>query len=88
MSGVAMFGLTFPSLLKFDETKEELELKHNLSRLYHVEQAPSDICIRERCDEIDPREVSVKDLQAFKGRQRENKSINYQTLSKKSVFQD
>ncbi len=44
MSGVAMFGLTFPSLLKFDETKEELELKHNLRTLYHVEQAPSDTC--------------------------------------------
>lgn len=43
MSGVAMFGLKFPSLLKFDQAKEELELKHNLSRLYHVEQAPSDI---------------------------------------------
>ena len=38
MSGVAMFGLKFPSLLKFDEAKEELELKHNLRTLYHVEQ--------------------------------------------------
>jgi hypothetical protein len=36
MSGVAMFGLKFPSLLKFDEAKEELELKHNLRTLYQV----------------------------------------------------
>lgn len=57
MSGVAMFGLKFPSLLKFDEAKEELELKHNLRTLYHVEQAPSDTYMRERCDEIEPFEV-------------------------------
>jgi hypothetical protein len=57
MSGVAMFGLKFPSLLKFDEAKKELELKHNLRTLYHVKQAPSDTCMRERCDEVDPREV-------------------------------
>ena len=57
MSGVAMFGLKFPSLLKFDEAKEELELKHNLRTLYHVEQAPSDTYMRERCDEVDPFEV-------------------------------
>ena len=57
MSGVAMFGLKFPSLLKFDEAKEELELKHNLRTLYHVEQAPSDTYMRERCDEVDPVEV-------------------------------
>jgi hypothetical protein len=57
MSGVAMFGLKFPSLLKFDEAKEELELKHNLRTLYHVEQAPSDTYMRERCDEVDPREI-------------------------------
>jgi hypothetical protein len=57
MSGVAMFGLKFPSLLKFDEAKEEVELKHNLRTLYHVEQAPSDTYMRERCDEVDPFEV-------------------------------
>ena len=46
MSGIAMFGLKFPSLLKFDEAKEELELKHNLRTLYHLEQAPSDTYMR------------------------------------------
>ena len=57
MSGLAIFGLKFPSLLKFDESKEEKEIKHNLRTLYHVEQAPSDTYMRERCDEIDPQEV-------------------------------
>jgi hypothetical protein len=57
MSGVALFGLKFPSLLKFSECKEERELKHNLRTLYHVEQAPSDTYMRERCDEVLPSEV-------------------------------
>jgi hypothetical protein len=42
MSGVAVFGLKFPSLLEFDEGKKELVLKHNLRKLYHLKQAPSD----------------------------------------------
>jgi hypothetical protein len=57
MSAVAMFGLKFPSLLKFDEGRDEDRIKHNLRTLYHVNQAPSDTYMRERCDEVDPREV-------------------------------
>lgn len=57
MSGIAVFGLKFPSLLKFDERRDENRIKHNLRTLYHVKQAPSDTYMRERCDEVDPREV-------------------------------
>jgi hypothetical protein len=57
MSGVAVFGLKFPSLLKFDESKNETRVKHNLRTLYHVQQSPSDTYMRERCDEVDPKEV-------------------------------
>lgn len=57
MSGLAMFSLKFPSLLKFDENKAELEIKHNLRTLYNVEQTPSDTYMRERCDEVEPSEV-------------------------------
>ena len=32
-------------------------IKHNLRSLYHVKQTPSDTYMRERCDEVDPREV-------------------------------
>ena len=52
MSGVAVFGLKFPSLLEFDEGKKELELKHNLRKLYHLKQAPSDTCMSERCNDL------------------------------------
>ncbi len=52
MSGVAVFGLKFPSLLEFDEGKKELVLKHNLRKLYHLKQAPSDNCMGERCNDL------------------------------------
>jgi len=57
MSALAVFGLKFPSLLKFDENKAEKEIKNNLRTLYHVTQTPSDTYMRERCDESDPREI-------------------------------
>ena len=36
MSALAMFSLKFPSLLKFDEGREEKTIKHNLRTLYGV----------------------------------------------------
>jgi len=57
MSGLAMFSLKFPSLLKFDEGKDEKKIKHNLRTLFHVQQTPSDTYMRERNDEVDPREL-------------------------------
>lgn len=55
MSGLAIFGLKFPSLLKFEErNKEDAVIRRNLKNLYHVEVAPSDTCMRERLDELSP----------------------------------
>jgi hypothetical protein len=53
MSGLAVFGLKFPSLLKYDQHRRILD--HNLLSLYHVTQPPSDTYMRERLDELDPR---------------------------------
>lgn len=57
MSGLAMFSLKFPSLLKFDESCEEERIKNNLKTLFHVNQTPSDTYMRKRCDEVEPKEV-------------------------------
>jgi hypothetical protein len=57
MSGLAVFGLKFPSLLQFEERKFEAGIQHNLQTLYGVKQAPSDTCLRERLDTIDPRQI-------------------------------
>lgn len=52
MSGVAVFGLKFPSLLKYDQSQHTID--HNLLTLYHINTPPSDTYMRERLDELDP----------------------------------
>lgn len=56
MSGVAMFGLKYPSLLQFDEDfrDENAILQHNLKSLYGIARVPSDTYFRERADEVEP----------------------------------
>ena len=57
MSGLAVFGLKYPSLLKFDEERQEESVRHNLSSLYGVERAPCDTQLREILDPVDPRQL-------------------------------
>ena len=54
MSGLAVFGLKYPSLLQFDQDHNAQIIQSNLRRLYGIEQAPSDTYLRERLDEIEP----------------------------------
>jgi hypothetical protein len=57
MSGLAVFELKYPSLLKFDEERQEGTVRHNLSSLYGVERAPCDTQLREILDPLDPRHL-------------------------------
>lgn len=52
MAGLAVFGLKFPSLLKYDQYRDVLD--GNLQTLYHVNRPPSDTYLRERLDELNP----------------------------------
>lgn len=52
MSGLAVFGLKFPSLLKYDQNRQTID--HNLLTLYHLNKPPSDTYMRERLDELNP----------------------------------
>lgn len=55
MSGLALFGLKYPSLLQFDQAVHEEEIiKHNIKALYGVKHVPSDTYLRERLDEAEP----------------------------------
>ena len=54
MSGMAIFGMKYPSLLQFDEDQSVREIRHNLRTLYGVKKAPCDTQLRTRLDEIDP----------------------------------
>jgi hypothetical protein len=57
MSGLAVFGLKYPSLLKFDEQRNESTIRANLKALYGVEQAPCDTQLRTVLDRVDPAEL-------------------------------
>lgn len=52
MSGLAVFGLKYPSLLQFDRSRHDEVLSHNLKSLYYI-KIPSDTYMRERLDEVD-----------------------------------
>ena len=58
MSGLALFGLKYPSLLKFDaDARTNERVQHNLKSLYQIERVPSDTYLRERLDPIAPYEL-------------------------------
>ena len=57
MSGIAIFGLKFPSLLDFDKKRRDHAIVRNLKNLYHVSNPPSDTYLRERLDEVDPNKL-------------------------------
>jgi len=67
MSGLAIFGLKYPSLLAFDNDKDTPRLRHNLQHLYGVkDKAPSDSRLREILDDVPPdvfRETTVSVIQ-------------------------
>ncbi len=54
MSGLALFGLKYPSLPQFENDRREEATRANLRALYGIERAPSDTRFRERLDELDP----------------------------------
>jgi Transposase DDE domain len=58
MSGLAIFGFKFPSLLQFEKAKvAEPMIRRNLRNLYGVIKAPSDTCLRERLDKVSHRQL-------------------------------
>lgn len=58
MSGLALFSLKYPSLLKFDEAyADEQTLRHNLKSLYGVERAPCDTQLRTILDPVAPEQL-------------------------------
>lgn len=55
MSGLALFGLKYSSLLQFDKAcRNDAIVKGNLQNLYGVKEVPCDTQMRTRLDAIDP----------------------------------
>jgi hypothetical protein len=80
MSGLAVFGLKFPSLFQFSNDREAEITKHNLKTLYKIEHAPCDTYMRERLDEVDPKEMRKAFTTIFARAQRDKVLEDYQYL--------
>jgi hypothetical protein len=78
MSGLAVFGLKFPSLLKYDQHRATLD--SNLKNLYHINRPPSDTYLRERLDELDPKFIRPAFKKIFAQIQRGNCLENFEFL--------
>ena len=70
MSALAIFKLKFPSLLQFEEEMQEEHVKKNLKNLFELENIPCDTYMRERLDEINPREIRPAFTSIFSALQR------------------
>jgi hypothetical protein len=82
MSGLAVFGLKFPSLLQFDEAQEEEVIRHNLKTLYGIKGVPCDTSMRERLDRVDPRALRPVFTSIFSLLQRGKVLDDYKILGK------
>jgi hypothetical protein len=81
MSGLAVFGLKFPSLLQYNDSRSEKVIKGNLKNLYGVQHAPSDTCLRERLDILSPGDFRRPFKKIFAYVQRSKALERYKTLS-------
>jgi hypothetical protein len=80
MSGLAMFGLKYPSLLQFDKARHEKTIKANLNKLYGVEQAPCDTQMREVLDLVNPGDLHPAFIRIHRQLQRQKVLESYQYL--------
>jgi hypothetical protein len=63
MSGLAVFALKDPSLLAFDQRRQQDE--ENLRMIFHMEHVPCDTRLREILDPVDPEQVRPAFRNAF-----------------------
>jgi hypothetical protein len=80
MSAVAMFALKFPSLLKFDEQRNEAVIRANLTQLYGVKHAPCDSQMRELLDGVDAEPLMSAFAEVHRYLQREGLLKDYRFL--------
>lgn len=80
MSGLAMFGLKYPSLLQFDKARFEPTIKANLKELYDVAQAPCDTQMREVLDPVKPEQLRPAYTSIHRQLQRQKVLESYQYL--------
>jgi hypothetical protein len=77
MSALAMFSLKMPSLLHFNNHRNDEIINHNLKVLYGIQNPPSDTYMRERLDPINPQQFRLVFKSLFRLIQRGKILENY-----------
>lgn len=85
-SALAIFKLKFPSLLQFEEEKSKEHVAENLKNLFGLENIPSDTYMRERLDEVNPRELRSAFTSIFSALQRGKQLENFVFLDGKYLL--
>ena len=80
MSALAIFGLKYPSLLQFDQARNNELVKANLKNLYGVEQAPCDTQMRKILDPVAPEALKPAFIQIHHTLQRQKVLEKYKYL--------
>jgi hypothetical protein len=69
-SALAIFKLKFPSLLQFEDALIDEHIKQNIKNLFDLENVPCDTYMRERLDEVNPRDIRPAFTKLFSTLQR------------------
>ena len=80
MSGLAVFAMKYPSLLKFDEARKDSVKSTNLKNLFSVNHPPSDTQMRDILDEVNPDFIRPAFTKVFAQLQRGNELNKFQCL--------
>jgi hypothetical protein len=80
-SAYAVLALKCPSLLSFEKTLSDPIYESNMKNLFRVEQVPSDTCMRETIDEIDPSELRPSFKAIFNSVQRGKALESYKFIA-------
>lgn len=88
MSGLAIFGLKCSSLLDFETKRKEKHAKHNLHKLYGIENTPCDSQLRNILDQVNPEELRQPIIDIIQELQRQGVLEEYRYLGKFLVTLD
>jgi hypothetical protein len=86
MSALAIFKLKFPSLLQFEERREEKVIKRNLKNLFQLERVPCDTYMRECLDFLNPMEIRPAFTTVFSAMQRGKALEQYRFIEGKYLM--
>lgn len=81
LGAVAMFSLKFPSLLQFDQSREDKIIRHNLRTLFCVEDVPSDTYIRKVLDQVEIKDIRRSYVDLFRELQKGKKLEKFRILN-------